>query len=126
MDAIDRLLLDWYEWNLGWKPVSGYPRDAGLDGFQSSRQWMDLDDLNEEVDHRIIEGHAREIDPLVLALEIRLRVAVNTAVRNLAAGAEVWRNPLWPATQEADYRRAKYVLAASLVMHGLLDPKNFN
>ncbi|WP_395066165.1 hypothetical protein [Paraburkholderia silvatlantica] len=121
MDAIDRLLLDWHEWNVGWEPVPGYPRDAGFgDGFQSSRQWMDLDDLNEEVDRRIIEAHARVIDPLVMALDARLRLAVNTAVRNLAAGAEVWRNPGWPATQHTDYRRAKEVLTPKLITRGLL------
>jgi hypothetical protein len=123
MDAIDRLLLDWHEWNLGWEPVPGYPRDAGFDGFRSSRQWMDLDDLNEEVDRRIIEAHARVIDPLVLALDVRLRLAVNTAVRNLAAGTVVWHNPRWPETQDADYLRAKDVLAPIMIMRGLLDPK---
>ncbi|SKD04458.1 hypothetical protein SAMN05445504_9233 [Burkholderia sp. CF099] len=120
MDEIDRLLLDWHEWNLGWELVPGYPRDAGFEGFQSSRQWMDHDELNEEVDRRIIEGHARLIDPLVTALDTRLRIAVNTAVRNLAAGTEVWRNPRWPATQDADYERAKEVLAAKLIVLGLL------
>ncbi|MBN3756052.1 hypothetical protein G3N95_24130 [Paraburkholderia sp. Tr-20389] len=122
MDAIDRLLLDWHEWNLGWELVPGYPRDAGLGGFQSSRQWMDLDDLNDEVDRRIIEGHARVIDPLVLALDERLRVAVNIAMLNLAAGVEVCRNPRWPATQDADYQRAKEVLEPQLIQRGLLDP----
>ncbi|WP_322092797.1 hypothetical protein [Paraburkholderia bannensis] len=122
MDRIDELLLDWHEWNLGWDPVAGYPRDAAfVEGFQSSRQWMDLDDLSAEVDRRIIEGHARVIDPLVLALDMRLRFAVNTAVRNLAAGCEVWRNPRWPATQCVDYRRAKDVLAPQLIACGLLE-----
>lgn len=123
MDAIDRLLLDWHEWNLGWEPVPGYPRDAGFEGFRSSRQWMDLDDLNEEVDRRIIEGHARAIEPLISTLDLRLRLAVNTAVRNFHAGAEVWCNPRWPDTQKSDYLRAKSVLAPDLIMKGLLDAK---
>jgi len=123
MDAIDRLLLDWHEWNLGWEPVPGYPREAGFgDGFRSSRQWMDLDDLNEEVDRRIVEAHAHAIDPLILGLELRLRLSVNTAVRNLAAGADVWQNPRWPETQDADYKRAKDLLGPKLVMIGLLLP----
>lgn len=84
---------------------------------------MDLDDLNEEVDRRIIEAHARAIDPLIFALDVRLRVAINTAVRNLAAGSKVWHNPRWPATQDTDYQRAKGVLTPKLMMHGLLDRK---
>ncbi|MFP3549730.1 hypothetical protein SB861_03310 [Paraburkholderia sp. SIMBA_049] len=125
VDAIDRLLLDWYEWDLGWDPVPGYPRGAGfVEGFQSSRQWMELDEINDEVDRRIIEAHARVIGPLVLSLNVRLRLAVNTAVRNLAAGAEVWLNPRWPATQDADYRCAKEALAPKLVMRGLL-PRSY-
>jgi hypothetical protein len=85
---------------------------------------MDLDDLNEEVDCRVIEGHARMIDPLalVLALDVRLRLAVNTTVRNLAAREEVWCNPRWPTTQAADYQRAKDVLTPKLFVHGLLPP----
>jgi hypothetical protein len=123
VDAIDQLLLDWHEWNLGWEPVPGYPRDAGfVEGFQSSRQWMDHDELSEEVDRCLMESHACVIDPLVQALDLRLRLAVNTAVRNLHAGTEVWQNPRWPATHDADYRRAKDVLAPTLIARGLLDP----
>jgi hypothetical protein len=84
---------------------------------------MDLDELNEEVDRRIIESHARVIDPLVLTLDVRLRLAVNTAVRNVGAGSEVWRIPRWPATQDADYTRAKAVLGPSLVSSGLILPQ---
>ncbi|CAB3758524.1 hypothetical protein [Paraburkholderia humisilvae] len=121
MDGIDRLLLDWHEWQLGYEPVRGYPPDAGFgEAFQSSRQWMDVDDLNEEVELRLRESVGRSVDPLVMALDLRLRIAVSTAVRNLYAGTTVWVNPRWPATQEADYARAKATLAPSLVSRGLL------
>ncbi|CAB3681556.1 hypothetical protein R8871_02539 [Paraburkholderia graminis C4D1M] len=121
VDAIDRLLLDWHEWQLGYEPVRGYPSDAVFgEAFQSSRQWMDIDDLNEEVEMRLRENVGRAIDPLVIALDVRLRIAVSTAVRNLYAGTSAWVNPRWPATQDADYARAKATLAPPLLSHGLL------
>jgi hypothetical protein len=121
MDRIDQLLLDWHEWNLGWEPVCGYPRDAVFgDGFSSSRQWMDLDDMNAEVDRQIIEATATVMDPLVSALEPRLRIAVSVAVHNLHAGAVVWTNPRWPETQHADYQRAKLTLMPALLVRGLI------
>lgn len=125
MDRIDQILLDWHEWNLGWEPVCGYPRDAIFgDGFSSSRQWMDLDDMNAEVDRQIIEAVAKVVDPLVLALEPRLRIAVSVAVRNLYAGAVVWTNPRWPETQAGDYHHAKQVLAPGFLIVGLLEARD--
>jgi hypothetical protein len=121
MDRIDSLLLDWHEWQLGYEPVRGYPPDAGFgQSFRSSRQWMDHDELNEEVELRLREHVGRIVDPLVMALDVRLRIAVATAVRNLYAGSQVWVNPRWPDTQETDYTSAKETLAPSLTSHGLL------
>lgn len=34
MDAIDQLLLDWYEWNLGWDP---FPAIRAMPGSTASR-----------------------------------------------------------------------------------------
>lgn len=121
MDRIDSLLLDWHEWQLGYEPVRGYPPDAGFgQSFRSSRQWMDHDELNEEVELKLREHVGRIVDPLVMALDVRLRIAVATAVRNLYAGSQVWVNPRWPGTQEADYASAKVVLGPALVLCGLL------
>lgn len=121
MDRIDSLLLDWHEWQLGYEPVRGYPPDAGFgQSFRSSRQWMDHDELNEEVELKLREHVGRIVDPLVMALDVRLRIAVATAVRNLYAGSSVWVNPRWPDTQDADYFRAKATLGPMLVSRGLL------
>ncbi|WP_322046037.1 hypothetical protein [Paraburkholderia sp. J67] len=122
MDRIDEILLDWHEWQLGYEPVRGYPSDSVFgQAYRSSRQWMDLGDINEEVERWIIEGHSRAIDPLVAGLDLRLRIAVNTAVRNFHAGADIWTNPRWPLTQNADYERAKKILAPIMIARGLLD-----
>ncbi|WP_321941664.1 hypothetical protein [Paraburkholderia tropica] len=121
MDRIDELLLDWHEWQLGYEPVRGYPPDAGFgQSFRSSRQWMDLDELNEEVELKLREHVGRIIDPLVMELDVRFRIAVATAVRNLYAGSIVWANPRWPDTQEDDYLRAKAALGPALLSRGLL------
>jgi hypothetical protein len=121
VDAIDRLLLDWHEWQLGYAPVRGYPRDAGFgEGYQSSRQWMDIDDLNEEVEMRLRERVGRVIDPLVMALDVRLRIAVSTAVRNLYADATTWSNPSCLTARDTDYWSAKLALGPALVSRGLL------
>ncbi|WP_233866693.1 hypothetical protein [Paraburkholderia adhaesiva] len=121
MDKVDRLLLDWHEWELGWEPVAGYGRDdATCAMFQSSRQWMSLDDLNDEVERGLLEATARIVGPLVMALDVRPRLAVNTAVRNLHAGFEVWINPRFPESQDEDYALAKDMLGPKLVTGGLL------
>jgi len=60
---------------------------------------MDLDELNKEVDRRIIESHARVIDPLVLTLDVRLRLAVNT-INRLAENAG-WDDAVLVAELEA-------------------------
>jgi hypothetical protein len=121
VDAIDRLLLDWHEWQLGYEPVRGYPSNAGFgQEFRTSRQWMDHDALSEEVDAQLRERVGRLIDPLIWNLDLRLRIAISTAVRNLHAGTSLWVNPRWPRTQEADYASAKAALAPLLVSCGLL------
>ncbi|MEM5403793.1 hypothetical protein [Paraburkholderia unamae] len=125
MDKIDHILLDWHEWQLGYEPVRGYPSDAGFgQSFRSSRQWMDLDELNEEIELKLREHVGRVVDPLVMALDIRLRIAVATAVRNLYAGATIWANPRWPETQHVDYARAKELLAPALVACGLVQRRD--
>lgn len=81
---------------------------------------MRYEELNDEVDLQLLEATARIVSPLVLVLDVRLRLAVNNALRNLYAGFEVGTNPRRPETQDADYARAKVVLAPKLIMRGLL------
>ncbi|MEX3950605.1 hypothetical protein AB4Y45_25460 [Paraburkholderia sp. EG287A] len=110
MDKVDRILLDWFEWDNGWEPVAGYGRDDATCGlYQTSRQWTGFDD--EEVDRLVLEATAQLVGPLVARLDMRMRLAVNVEVYNLHVGAKVWRNPRWPETHDADYRRAKLWLA---------------
>lgn len=121
MDAIDELLLDWYAWQCHWEPVRGYGNGAGFArDFRSSRQWMTLDERSEDVDRHLCAAIGRAVDPLVCALNLRLRVAVTTAVRNFAAEAIVWVNPRWPETQDRDYAQAKAALEPLMRARGLL------
>lgn len=122
MDRIDEILCDWHEWQAGYTPKLWHGgADPACRGFQSSRQWMDYDELNEEVERELKGATGRLVEPLVMALETRLRLAVNTAVRNLSAGAEVFRNPRYPETQGQDYAAAKAILCPQLVFVGLLE-----
>ncbi|MBN3758383.1 hypothetical protein G3N95_36120 [Paraburkholderia sp. Tr-20389] len=121
MDTIDRALLAWHEWNSGWQPCASYPRDASFAGqYHSSSQWATPEDTDDVIDRHLVEQTARLLDPLVAALDVRLRIAINMAMRNFEAGASVWRNPRSPATQEADYARAKRLLAPKLMALGLI------
>ncbi|WP_083654863.1 hypothetical protein [Burkholderia sp. SRS-W-2-2016] len=122
MDAIDSILCDWYTFGRGWSPVAGYEReDPSCALYRSSRQWMDFSEFNDEVDWLRIERNARAVDPLVLQLETRLRIAVSVAVKNFHAGAIVFTNPRHPQTQDADYAEAKRLLAPKLITAGVLE-----
>lgn len=122
MDRIDELLLAWYEWSNDYMPRIGYaPRDSASRDFRSTRQWMTAAELSEEVDATLQAQIGHAVEPLVLALALRERLAVNTAVRNLKAGVQLWRNPRWPETQDFDYARAKQQLEPKLLLAGLLE-----
>lgn len=121
-DRIDEILLDWYGWSSAYTPKLGYGNaDPACRGFRSNRQWMTRAELSDEVDGRLRAETGRLVEPLIEALGLRERVAVNTAMRNFLAGARVWRNPRWPETQDADYACAKSLLRPQFVARGLLE-----
>lgn len=51
-----------------------------------------------------------------MKLDLRLRIAISTAVRNLYADTIVCTNPRWPDAQDADYARAKLARAPALFL----------
>ncbi len=121
MDEIDAVLTDWYEWSQAYRPVAGYNgSDSSCSNFQISRQWMDYEDLSELVDFQLSAVTGNAVEPIVLALGMRHRIAVTTAVRNFAAGALVFANPRNPETQESDYAQAKAIMRPALVEKGLI------
>ncbi len=116
MDEIDRVLTDWYEWSQGYRPVAGYKGvDSTCGDFKISNQWMDYSELSDLVDYQVKAGIGEAVDPIVLALPLRHRIAVQTAVRNFAAGAVLHRNPRYPETQVEDYAEAKLSMRAKLI-----------
>jgi hypothetical protein len=122
MDKIDELLMDWYEWQRSYTPNLDYGRaDPACRDFRISRQWMDFEDLNAEVEANQRAYIGKIIDPMIQKLDMRCRLAINTAMRNFGAGATVWVNPRHADTQDEDYERAKLVLCPKLVASGLLD-----
>lgn len=122
MDAIDQVLLDAYEWQQDYRPGLDYGKsEPACRDFRISRQWMDYDDLNAEVEWNLKAATGKIVEPLIQALDMRHRLAINTAMRNFINGSQVWINPRYPETQEEDYARAKAILCPQLVAANLID-----
>jgi hypothetical protein len=122
MDKIDELLCDWYSYNLGYGPNLGYGgAEPACRDFRISRQWMEYEDLDAEVEWNLKCSVGKVIEPMVQALDTRYRLAINTAVRNFIAGSTVWVNPRHADTQDEDYERAKAILCPQLVAVGMID-----
>lgn len=122
MDRIDELLLDWYSWQAGYTPDLDYGgADPACRDFRISRQWMDYDDLNEEVEQNLRAAVGKVIEPMIMKLDMRSRLAINTAMRNFGAGATVWVNPRHSDTQDEDYANAKDILCPHMVDAGLIE-----
>jgi len=122
MDRIDEILCDAYEYQQAYTPNLDYGgADPACRDFRISRQWMDFDDLNEEVERNLKAATGKIVEPMLQALDTRSRLAVNTAVRNFLSGSAVWVNPRYPQTQDEDYARAKAILCPKMVAAGLLD-----
>ncbi|MBB2928380.1 hypothetical protein [Paraburkholderia silvatlantica] len=123
MDRIDELLLDWYEWSQGYNPGTDYQAfDSTCAHFRSSRQWLEHDDIDAEIEWSRKKSVGKVIEPMIQKLDLRARVAVNTAMRNFSAGASVWSSVRVDAV-DVEYLRAKRVLCPMLVAVGLLDKK---
>lgn len=121
MDAIDELLLDWFEWSQGYNPGTDYAAfDSTCAQFRTSRQWMDFEDLDAEVEWQRKKAIGKTVEPMVQKLDLRARIAVNTACRNFASGAWVWSN-IRVGDQEDEYARAKAILCPMLVSAGLVE-----
>lgn len=122
MDKIDDLLYDWYIWSQGYNPGTDYSAfDSTCAQFRTSRQWMEYEDLDAEVEWNRKKYIGKIVEPMVQMLDLRGRMAVNTAMSNFAAGASVWVNARFADTQEEDYERAKAFLCPKLVSVGLVE-----
>lgn len=122
MDKVDDLLYDWYIWSQGYNPGTDYSAfDSTCAQFRTSRQWMEYEDLDAEVEWNRKKYIGKIVEPMVQMLDLRGRMAVNTAMSNFAAGASVWVNARFADTQEEDYERAKAFLCPKLVSVGLVE-----
>lgn len=121
MDRIDELLLDWYEWSQGFNPGTDYSGwDSTCAQFRTSRQWMDYDDLDAEVEWQRKKAVGKVVEPMVLKLDLRARVAVNTECRNMSDGSAVWSS-IRISDQAVEYARAKALLCPMMVAAGLVE-----
>jgi hypothetical protein len=122
MDEIDEALLAYYRWTVAYTPALGYGKaDPACRNFRTSRQWMTPGELGEEVDAKIEAEIGKRVEPLVMELHLRQRVAVNVACRNFETGAQVWRNPVHPETQDQDYAAAKEALRPGLESRNIIE-----
>lgn len=122
MDKIDELLLDWHDWSRAYAPALDYGKaEPACRDFRISRQWMDYDDLNDEVERNLKAAVGKVLEPMIHKLDMRSRLAINTAMLNFGAGVTVWVNPRHAETQDEDYARAKAILCPQMVEAGLLD-----
>jgi hypothetical protein len=121
MDKIDELLCDWWEWSQGYNPGTGYSGfDSTCAQFRTSRQWMDYEDLDAEVEWQRKKGVGKIVEPMVQKLDLHARIAVNVACRNFSAGVDVWSSARLPDA-EGEYARAKSILCPMMVAEGILD-----
>ena len=122
MDRIDELLLDWYEWSQGYNPGVDYSGwDSTCAQFRTSRQWMDYEDLDAEVEWQRKKAVGKLVEPMIQKLDLRARVAVNTACRNFSSGAAVWSSVRVAGDKDAEYARAKAILCPMMVAVGLVE-----
>ena len=76
-DEIDEVLIQWYEWSEGYRAVAGYKSaDSTCRDFKISNQWMDFQELSEQVDHHLLGMTGEIVEPIVMELNIQHRVAV--------------------------------------------------
>lgn len=123
MDRIDELLCDWHEWSMGYNPGTGYSAfDSTCAQFRTSRQWMEYEDLDAEVEWQRKKAVGKVVEPMVMKLDLRARMAVNTACRNFSDGSKVWSNArLSENEQDREYARAKAILCPMMVAAGLVE-----
>jgi hypothetical protein len=122
MDRIDELLCDWWEWSQGYNPGTGYSGfDSTCAQFRTSRQWMDYEDLDAEVEWQRKKGVGKIVEPMVQKLDLHARIAVNVACRNFVSGVHVWSSARIEGNQETEYARAKSILCPMIVTAGLVE-----
>ena len=121
MDKIDELLLDWWEWSLGYNSGTDYKAfDSTCAQFRTSRQWMEYDELDQEVEWNRKKAIGKQLEPMILQLDLRARVAINTECRNMSDGVDVW-SCVRTDSQFDEYCRAKEILRPKLVSAGLIE-----
>lgn len=124
MDRIDELLLDWYEWSQGYNPGTGYQAfDGACAQYRSSRQWMEFEDLDAEVEWNLKKATGKVLEPMIQKLDLPARVAINIAMRNFSIGAAVWSSTRLDDNFQAsvEYDRAKDLLRPKLIAAGMID-----
>lgn len=126
-DAIDELLLEWYEYEDSYRPALGYGRaDPACRNYRPGR-YRDSDELADLAERSARRQVCEAVGECVRKLELRYRIAIQTVMRNRVAGASVWRaGRLNGEDPEKVYPEAKRALAPLLRDLDLIAPLDFS
>lgn len=121
-DIVLDTLLEWYEVQDSYRPKLGFDRASPAStGFAISRQWLDDDEIGDEIDSAIRARRASEVEKCIDRLDARFRAAIQTEMRNRLSGASVFSSVRNAGTHDADFRAALALLKPMLAARGLLD-----
>ncbi|MCA7085836.1 hypothetical protein K7G19_19795 [Cupriavidus sp. DB3] len=126
-DAIDDLLVEWYEYEDSYRPALGYGRaDPACRNYRPGR-YRDSDELAELAERSARRQVCEAVGDCVRRLELRHRIAIQTVMRNWLSGATVWRaGRLNGEDPEAIYAEAKRALAPLLRARSLIEALDFS
>jgi hypothetical protein len=119
--ALDRLLIDWYDWDAAQFQVRGFSPKALVCGdFRCSRQY---DDENGALDALVDRLTIAAVDRQIQVMQQPHRTAIAIQARNLSTGSKVWKSsrlPDDPAECKAVVREARNMLMERLLTMGIL------
>ncbi|WCM21377.1 hypothetical protein NDK50_07995 [Paraburkholderia bryophila] len=120
---IEELLLSWHRWQSSYRPALGAPRCAPtFRDYQSGNVWLNVQEQAEVADAKLWKRTSETIEACVDALpKWEHRAAIQTSLRNKAAGYSVFSNPrLSPEESHRLYIEAKGLLLPKFVARGLI------
>lgn len=117
-NQVEELIEIWYRWAMRYKPKLGAPRISAYGrGARSSDTYVD----SEEIDSRIENDKAEQIDACLDNLPWEKRSAVDVHACNKAAGNKILKNPRLSHEQHhIEYQAAKELLLPMLRKRGMI------
>jgi len=117
-EQLEDLIMVWYRWTIRYRPALGVPRVSVYGkGSGSPDHYADAD----EIDQRIDDGKAEQVDVCLDCLPWQQRSAIDIHACRKVSGISVMRNPrLPPEKAHAEYQLAKESLLPLLKKRGMV------